>query len=392
MDSPSIRRLLLDLLGTPGRAGSESLQALSESDWSMLDGMASQHRLRPLLHASQQDNLAIPEAVREGWRSAHRQSGMAALTQKAELAECCALLRSKGFEPIALKGAYLAWHAYPSPAQRPLRDLDLLLTPDTVIPAFHALTDAGYTLGEVPELALEDLVRLDKHMPVLIAPRGTPIELHHRLSMPQGRLDHDTPDSDEAAIRERSIVIDEVRYPEPRDMLAHLIVHAVYGHRLNCGPLVLADIAQMLATHDVDHASFLARAKREGWLPGAVLLFELTRRYYGETAAPAPPTGFSVPEGMFAAAPDLLLQDLETRKSAGFIAASLAGGPAGLARRILGRKAASGQAGARKDMAPEGGFVRWAWSRLDRTVSDLRNAAVRQQSRDLARLSRWLDK
>ena len=43
-------------------------------------------------------------------------------------------------------------------------------------------------------------------------------------------------------------------------------------------------------------------------------------------------------------------------------------------------------------MMSEGGMLRWAWSRLTRTIGDLAHADVRRQSRQLAQLSRWLDR
>lgn len=195
MDPPALRRILIDLTV---REPTE-LARLSAKDWVRLDAMAAQHRLQPLLHAFHRDDGQIPDDIRAGWRAAHRSAAMVSLVQRADLAETAALLEAKGFAPIALKGSYLAWHAYPEPALRPMRDLDLLVEPEAVVPAFDCLQAAGYTLGEVPEMPLADIVRLEKHLPVLIAPRGTPVELHHRLWEQSGRLDHATPAPAEAA-------------------------------------------------------------------------------------------------------------------------------------------------------------------------------------------------
>ena len=69
----------------------------------------------------------MPAAIAGSWRAAHRRAAITALAQCADLARTAGLLEAAGFAPIALKGAWLAHHAYPEPAQRPMRDLDLLV-------------------------------------------------------------------------------------------------------------------------------------------------------------------------------------------------------------------------------------------------------------------------
>ncbi len=379
MDQPALRRILI---GLTVKEPTE-LARLSAKDWVRLDAMAAQHRLQPLLHAFHRDDGRITGDIRAGWRAAHRSAAMVSLAQQADLAETAALLEARGFAPIALKGSYLAWHAYPEPALRPMRDLDLLVEPETVVPAFGCLQAAGYRLGEAPEMPLADIVRLEKHLPVLIAPRGTPVELHHRLWEPSGRLDHATPAPAEADIRQRAIRLAGIAFPAPEDTLAHLIVHAVYGHRLDCGPLVLSDLRFLAQGQVIDWDRFWGRAERKGWAGAAGLLFALAR-------LPLPRQSLEPPSALLALAPDLLLQNLGTRQSAGFGAAVITGGPAALLRRLTGKRQATGVVAARRDMAGEGGALGWAWSRLRRTVGDLASGEVRRQSRDLARLSRWL--
>ena len=190
MKLANIQTTLLELTGT---ACLPDLAGMNADDWALLDALAFQHWMMPLLHSQQADNPLIPVPIRQGWGQASRVSAMTALSQKAELAETVALLEGAGFAPIALKGAWLGWYAYPAPALRPMTDIDLLLTPETAIAGFEMLLQAGYTLGKAAEMSLEDVIRLEKHMPPLIGPRGTVIELHHRLWEPDGRLEPQTP-------------------------------------------------------------------------------------------------------------------------------------------------------------------------------------------------------
>ncbi len=389
MGLPALRQMLLAMIGT---ATEPRLDRLSLQDWTRLDAMAAQHRLQPLLHARYAATADIPAELRQGWRSEHRLAAIAAMAQRAELIETVRLLETEGIAPLALKGAWLARHAYPEAALRPCRDIDLLVPQDAVIEAFEVLTAAGHRLTQPPEMSLADTLRIEKHLPPLVAPRGTVIELHHRLWEPDGRLDHGSPLADLAAIRARAWRdADGIAYPQGADMLGHLIVHAVYSHRFDCGPLLLTDIDFLLREVTIDWTQFWADAAREGWRDGARLVLELVVRY-----RPGVPIAFDagppVPAELLASAPDLLLQDLDTRKSARVLAATLKGGPAMLARRARGERTATDAPLVQRDMTSEGGRLRWAWSRLTRTVGDLAHADVRRQSRQLAQLSRWLDR
>ena len=400
-----LRRLMLGLIAPGDGPPDAALAGLSAADWHALDDMAWQHRLQPLLHARRglgcqnrrSDRPArVPKPILDRWSAAYRTAGIRALKARAELAETTTRLQNAGFAPIALKGAWLAWHAYPNPALRPLRDLDLLLTPETVIPAFEVLVSQGYTPPDSQDFSLEESVRLDKHMPPLTSPRGIMIELHQRLWEIDGRMDHAAPRANEAAIRSRAIRIGQITYPCPGDMLAHLVIHAVYDHRLDCGPLLLPDIACLLRAQEaqaapIDWAAFWAQADAQGWREGAGLVLELVRAHDPGVAIDIP-AGAAPPPAVIDAAADLLLQNLFTRVSAGVVATMAARGPAAFWRRVTARRTDSHDTSAvARDLSGEGGFAQWAMTRLRRTLGQLAQPAVRQQSRDLAALSKWLD-
>ena len=389
MDRAAQRRFLLELIGT---ATAADLAHFSPDEWTALDAMAAQHRLQPLLHAMHGQRTEIPEAIRNAWRAAHRLSAIHALAQQADLIETCALLERAGFIPVALKGAWLSRHAYPEAAQRPMRDLDLLVPPEQVIPAFRALLESGLRQESPAEMTVEEIVRLDKHMPPLTTPRGTRVELHHRLWELDGRLDHASPD--EASLTIKPVVTDPdgIRFLCPQEQLAHLIVHAVYSHRLDCGPLILSDISFLIQKENIDWPQFWSDAARHGWRNGARLMLELVARYRPETRIDfSADKGPSAPAALLGLAPDLLLQDLDTRHSAGFAAAALSGGPSSLMARLSGRRAAHHSAPAHRARRGLGAALHWAGSRLVRNVRDLARREVRQQSRQLAALSTWLD-
>ena len=390
MDLPALRRILLALVGTRNTA---DLNGLNERDWAVLNDLAGQHRLKPLLHAQHGANGAVPFTLRADWRKIQRTAALQAMLGRRELIECAGLLEAAGLSPIALKGAWLGHHAYPQPALRPMRDLDLLVPSALILDGYTALLAAGYVELEPAEMALSDVIRLDKHMPALVAPRGSIVELHHRLWEPDGRLDHATPMQDEAALRARAVVDEDgIRYLAPQDTLAHLIIHAVYSHRLDCGPLLLPDIDFLVQTTLIDWEVFWARAATEGWRSGARLVLQLVDAHRaGVSIDFSPDQGAPAPIEVLNAAPDLLLQELATRRSAGLAAAALKAGPIKLLQRLRGGRSAHGEAEVTRTMAHEGGMVGWAGSRAWRSFTELARADVRRQSRQLAALSQWLD-
>jgi hypothetical protein len=386
-----LRGVLLDLLGTrdipPPR-----LAALAPHDWSRLEALSQSYHCGPMLHHRRGNDSAIPQDLRARWRDRYRGGAMRALVLRAELGEVTALLEQAGLAPIALKGAWLAWHAYPVPALRPMTDIDLLLTPATVIAGYELLQAHGYRLAAAPEMAIADLVQFDKHLPELIAPRGTIIELHHRLWEPDGRLDHASPTHDEAAVRARATLVDGIRYPAPEDMLAHLLVHAAYGHRLNCGPVILSDIVFFLKRYPVDWPQFWARAAREGWRPGARLLLAVAERHGDLDIALTADAGPPPTRAILASFPDLILQERATLQNAALLATGFSGNGGALWRRLRGLRGLRNGVEGSRDLSQEGGFPGWAASRLRRVGGQIMQPALLRQSRDLARFSRWLDR
>lgn len=334
----------------------------------------------------------IPAVLAEDWKQAHRLAAIQAMALSAELKTVTALLEEAGLAPIALKGAWLAWHAYPAPALRPMRDLDLLLDADTAIAAFELLKASGYRAEAVQELALEDVLRLEKHMPALIGPRGVVIELHQRLWEIDGRMDHAAPAGLGGNPRDRAVRQGDITCLSATDMLAHLIIHASYDHRLDCGPLLLFDIAFLLRREAVDWHHFWAIARTGNWQRGARLVLKLVANHDPTVPMTFPPDLPVVPSELLQSAPDLLLQDLASRQSAGVMATARAAGPLRFVQRIMARRgAAADHSTTARDLSGEGGYFSWAANRLIRTLKELSRRDVRRQSGNLARLSLWLD-
>jgi hypothetical protein len=390
MKPPALRRVLLEMCGS---VRVPDVADLAPRDWTALAALARLHRLGPQLFVAHGEALWLPPDLVTEWREAHRVAKLAILAREADLAECLALLSGHGFHPLVLKGAFLACHAWPDPAERPMRDIDLLVPADEVLPAYQVLRSAGYAMLTESTVALEDHARLELHMPPLAMPRGSELELHARLSELDGKLEYRTPAGDETGVLARAIEIDGLRYPCPTDMLAHLVIHAVYGHRFDCGPVVLGDLRWLVARHPIDWPEFWQAATIGGWSEGAGLIFALVRRYHGADAIPRdsrepPPPELTIVE----LATDLLLQDYATKKPARLLATLRSGGVGWLRRRFSGEVAGAGPATVTIDRDRQGGKLRWALGQFAAHARDLARPEVREQARHLAKFRRWIER
>ncbi len=380
-------------LGPVARAALRpDLAALTPQDWTALAALAQHHVLGSVLAVVCAGDPAVPPTIAQRWAAARREQAIAALTRQADLADALGRLAAAGFVPLTVKGAWLVRHAYPAPELRPMYDIDLLLDTATVASAFDLLKTAGYAQAKPFHQPLEDLLRTDKHMPPLVAPRGTVFELHHRLWEPDGRLDHASPVGTEAAMRARATTHGGGDLA-PEDALVHLIVHCVYSHRLGSGPRVLADIGYLLARHPIDWERFWQRGANEGWRAGARLVLHLVAQHNPEagimlTAQAGPPPG----PAMIAHAPAMLLQDAETYASASAFASLLVAGPRAWLDRARGNRRAGDEAVSGQRAQRGRSLLGWAVARATQVFSEVTRPEVWRQGRELVELSRWLDR
>ena len=125
-----LRHTVLDLISTVRPVSVSRSTALSDSDWRSILGMVKQHRIGPMLHRRCQSvpsGVAIPTFVAEQWVAAYRKSAFRYLSFRKTLDRLRTVLDEAGIPFAALKGAWLAQHAYRDPALRPMRDIDFLV-------------------------------------------------------------------------------------------------------------------------------------------------------------------------------------------------------------------------------------------------------------------------
>src|SRR5262245_48292148 len=181
MTGPSAeQRLILSCVqraaGPDGAAAVWSLDRAA-AVWRRAVPLAGRAGLAPIVFAGGGPWLAdAPEEAADALRWHHlastlRHEGSIAPT----LSQVLGALAAAGLEPIVLKGAALAYTAYPEPAQRTLSDVDLLLSEDELPLASAALAEAGFWTRD------EDR-RPDHHLqPRYVGDGRIGVELHDRL-------------------------------------------------------------------------------------------------------------------------------------------------------------------------------------------------------------------
>jgi len=385
------KRALLGMVG--GKAPPAGI------DWSKVAAMAAAHRLESLLAwRADPDGWAVPEAVASDWDKARRAAALHSLGFQAALRLAGERLDAAGIDWVALKGVALAWRDYPAPELRPMRDIDILVARDEVLRAAEVLAAAGFVMPRTDDMAdaaaVAEALRQDKHLPPLEhAALGVTLELHHALSDPPERHGYHSPQLDPAAMlagrQTAQIGGAAVPCPASEDLLAHLMVHALYGHRLDCGPLVLADIHFLLGAREIDWAGFVARAQAQGWARGAALLLALTVRHFG----PQPYSLPVPPETIIAAAEGALLANPATRDHAETLAdLTAARSPAALAKAVRRRLRPDRQVVASEGAGGSGWMFWpvWAVRRVGRLIARFGNRRAMTEARGAATVIRWL--
>ena len=387
MSATADKRALLALLGGQWPAGGVPAGA-----WPAITAMAAAHRLEPLLAwQTERGGWPVPDAVAAPWHAARRHAALAALAQQAALRLALAALGEAGIAAVALKGVALAWRHYPEAALRPMRDIDLLVPEARAIEASRVLAAAGFAADADDAATLRQALADDHQLPAQHhAGLGVTIELHHRLSDPPQRRGYRVPQLDPAAMLARAVAVAcggaTVPCPAPQDLVAHLIVHALYGHRLDCGPLVLADLHFLASDPAIDWSKLRDEAERGGWARGADLLLALTGRWFG--ALPAPLLQPPPPEVLAAAEAALLLDPAARGQAEALSDFTAARSPWALARALRRRLTPDSQI-----VAQEGGgrsarafWPLWAVRRVLRAL----RRTTSGDARSAAQVMRWV--
>lgn len=314
LTADDLRRLAIDLIAPLRTPDAAVLAAMDGDDWGALAQMARQHRILPLMHARLRGTGAdwpVPQEVREAAAEAFRTASFRAIRARRALMQVVKTLADRGIEAVALKGAYLAFHAYADAGLRPLRDIDLLVPRDRAIEAWQLLLATGIipNVDEIGEVA--DYLKVKHQLPALWCPaNAVTIEVHHRAFHGSGGDPDltDDPRFADALVRHGTGGV-SIASMGPEHLLLHLIVHSAHDHRFDNGPGIFADVEALLATHEMDWPAFWRLAERYAATRSAVLVLRMAERLWGARGI-----DWGMQAELAAAVPDSLI-DLTARLS-----------------------------------------------------------------------------
>jgi hypothetical protein len=268
---------LLDLLS---HCAKRTRPSLSAGDWARVVALARAQRVLPCLEpALGPAGLKLPCALAPA-RETRRAWQMRALALQAEALRVHTLLHAAGIAHVFLKGIVLAALAYPDPSMRQMRDLDVLVRPEDLARARALLAEAGGEMqhfAHKPPLPTDDVA---KHATPVWSPRQVvAVELHAHLTPPFQALDLTAFALFEQDIWARlgAVRIGGAALPclAPEDMCLHLVMHGLYDHELNNGPVFVTDLLYLLRAVPLDGAEVERRAERLGIAEGLALSLSL---------------------------------------------------------------------------------------------------------------------
>jgi len=389
---------------SPARiADTSAMRKVAEAEWTTFAWMSRQHRLEPLLHHRAQLvglDWPVPAALRKRWAHSYQRSAFRALSIRQTLGFMASSLAHMQIPYAVLKGAWLAWHAYEHPALRPMRDLDIIVPANLARDAYIALATAGFVPRKPHEPSIDFAMEHGKHLPGLAHPRtAVSVEIHHRLTSP--KVPGNPADIQTAELLSRSGCFgsrqEQFRCLAPTDTLLHLIIHAVYEHKLCNGPLVLSDISCLLRATNVDWRRFWSVAEHGGWLDGSRLMLSLVERYHGRGHVVWPQHVAEAPEEMIEIGALLMLQDHDQRGRLDLVSRfEAAGGWIPTLKLALERACPQRHALAAYARCPVQArglwrhYPGWALSRLGAVIRDLLTARMRNELSRAHLLQAWL--
>jgi hypothetical protein len=252
------------------------LTHITEKDWDYIIDRGREHRFLPLLHWTLERSgvlIQVPQRAATAMSNARRRSTLRALAAQREILLLHRLLAGADIPHVFLKGAYLSRFAYPHPALRPLRDLDVVVASDAVSHAYDLLQAQGYTPIEDRPVDVETHVQRNKHLPGLRSPSGKIcVEVHAHIDHPGGKLAK--LDALQNVIL-KQVGNDAIPFMEPTDLFIHLCVHAADIHAFNNGPLIISDIGFLLKSGEIDLHRVASRAAELGVTESVALTLAL---------------------------------------------------------------------------------------------------------------------
>ena len=238
-------------------SGSELFRSrISEDQWYIITKWCIEHRLTYVFVS----NIVKSKISRSKLTSDHffqleKKANRAPLRQlkiKANLFHLHRVLSENSIDYKVLKGPILAFKYYDDSKIRRMRDIDIIVKPQSFMRACELLVEHGYSFDskESSRIDFSACLATEKHAPHLVHPDfNIVIEVHHRISKPsQKEENHELSLHPDFWQLPDYIILGNEKIPceSPEMLLAHIILHSVRENVFNNGPVFLFDLYYLI--------------------------------------------------------------------------------------------------------------------------------------------------
>lgn len=295
--SPELRLLLL-AAGGPGNDAAIAAIASQPLDWQRLGVLSDIERAtRPLLRRL--DAVApgtMPAPMRQGLQRLAMVSDFEMGLLQGMVARLLARLQAERIDAIPLKGAAIAMRYLGGFADRPMRDIDLLLPRPALVRARAIALEEGWRPDPAGH---SDAVYVEHaHLAPLVDARGTGLrlELHGDL-FGEGHPFRFGADAVRTAARPTPWAGLTVPIPSASHLMLHASLHLAWSHALASGAWrTFRDLELILANETIDWPAFVGEATSARAASSVYWTLRLARELSG-TAVPAEPLAALQPPG-----------------------------------------------------------------------------------------------
>lgn len=275
--SPEVQLVLVTTAVRPRDASlREALR--SEIDWDELNALLRHERAASVL-LRHLDRVGAGNQGGQELRQLATMSVMQMLRLEQLLHQTIDIFAQHGIETMLLKGAGLAYTAYPSFADRPMGDLDLLVRPGHARRAWSLLQAHGWLLSNGAQIGR---FTGHHHLPPLFQETRTfRIEIHDALLPEEHPFRFSTESLWTTALKVTASG-QEFTVPDPMHQLWHVCVHFTWSHRMTWGSWrTLRDCAALIECGGFDWREFVSLAKETRAATCCFWPLRLARRFAG---------------------------------------------------------------------------------------------------------------
>jgi Uncharacterised nucleotidyltransferase len=237
-----------------------------DPDWQVFLRKTESLGIAPLIYTSLKQcagTVEIPKPLKERLRHIYHREAIASLTLREALRAALDRFREAGLPVVVLKGVALAALVYPSPALRPMADIDLLVRRHDLGKADVLLRDVGFE-RKSPEVS-DSRLWSDPPFGVLYArPQGfPPIELQQHIISDAAMFVRIPIEDFWKRSRHAQIESSEALVFNPEDLLLHLALHLAKRNEFVGQLRTLRDIGEVCKRYrgEIDWSQLVFEAR-----------------------------------------------------------------------------------------------------------------------------------